>query len=116
MVTVVNSTQARELAETLRELTLSYKEFGNALSGVAETAKPLKRLIGEPNAEARARGSRLIAAGVALIAFPDPTITDVIGAALVAAGLIKNRMRQATVADVYKEFRKVYKEIQKATV
>jgi len=104
-VTLVSSSQSKELANTLRESTMSYKEFSNMLSGVVNTVKPLKRLIGEPNVEAKS--SRLIAAGMALIAFPDPTITDLIGTTLVAAGLMKNRMQRTTVAYVYREFQKV---------
>ncbi len=55
----------------------------------------------------------LIKAGLALIAFPDPTISDVIGSAMVAAGLIQLKMRNSTlhVDDVYKTFPKVVKEL-----
>jgi len=99
--------ELRELAATIRELSRSYEEFGNVLSGVVDTLRPLKRIIGDPNVEAKAEGSRMIAAGIALIAFPDPTITDLIGVGLVAAGLLENKMRQITVVDTYREFQEV---------
>jgi len=55
----------------------------------------------------------LIKAGLALIAFPDPTISDVIGSALVAAGLIQLKLRNSTlhIEDVYKTLPKVVKEL-----
>ncbi|MDH5390570.1 MAG: hypothetical protein OEX10_05400 [Candidatus Bathyarchaeota archaeon] len=105
--------ELKELVATFRELSLSHEEFGKALSGVVDIAKPLKRLLGDPNAEAKAKGSRLIAAGMALIAFPDPTISDLIGAALIAAGLI--RTGQITVADVYREFQGGFRKVENIT-
>lgn len=55
----------------------------------------------------------LIKAGLAMIAFPDPTISDVVGAGMVAAGLIQMKMRNSAlhVDDVYKTFPKVVKEL-----
>lgn len=105
--------ELKGLAATFRELNLSYEEFGKALSGVVDIVRPLKRLIVDQ--EGKAKGSRLIAAGIVLIAFPDPTISDIVGTGLVAAGLIQNKMRQTTVADVYKEFRKVIGRVDEIT-
>jgi len=104
--------ELKGLAATFRELNLSYEEFGKALSGVVDIVRPLKRLIVDQ--EGKAKGSRLIAAGIVLIAFPDPTIS-IVGTGLVAAGLIQNKMRQTTVADVYKEFRKVIGRVDEIT-
>jgi hypothetical protein len=97
--------ELKELALSLRELSQSYEEFGKMLSGVVDTVKPLKRLIGDP--EGKSNGSQFITAGIALIAFPVPIITDVPGATLIVAGLIQNRVRQTTAMDVYKELQQV---------
>jgi len=107
----MDSGELKETIAALRELRTSRKEFGRALKEVSGEAKRLKHLIGDP--DGKDQGSKLIAAGIALIAFPDPTITDLIGGAIVAAGLIKNRMKQATVVDVYKEFHEAFKKIEK---
>jgi len=107
----MNLNQSRELASTLRLLALRYKEVGKTVNEVAHATKPLKKLIGEPNE--KAKGSRLIAAGIALIAFPDPTISDVVGVTLVAAGVMRNRMKQTTVVDVYKELHRVSSDLGK---
>jgi len=108
---IMNNNELKETIAALRELRKSRKEFNHTLKEVSGETKCLKRLIGDPNE--KDQGSRLIAAGIALIAFPDPTISDLIGGAMVAAGLVKNRMRQATVVDVYKEFHEAFKKIEK---
>jgi len=82
------------------------------LNETVGTVKPLKSLIGEPDVETGVKGSRLIAAGIALIAFPDPTITDLAGVTMVTAGLIKNKMTQTTAADGYREFRDAIERIR----
>lgn len=105
--------ESRELAASIRELSGNYEEFGRTLSGVIDTVKSLKCLIGNP--EGKANGSRLITAGAALIAFPVPIITDVPGAALIVAGLTQNKVRQTTVVDVCEEFRKVTGNLDKIT-
>jgi len=91
------------------EMGLSYEEFCNALRGSSRDVKPLKRLIGNPYASSI--DSWLLKVGIALIAFPDPTVTDVIGSILVAVGLAKRRMRQLTMADISIEFRDVTKSL-----
>jgi len=105
--------ELKDLVAMLRELSASYEEMGNAMRGVVNETRFLKRSIGEP--DPRAQHSWLIAAGMALIAFPDPTITDFIGAILVAAGLIKNRMRQITVVDVRREFQEAIEKVENIT-
>jgi len=61
----------------------------------------------------KGNNSFLIKAGLTLIAFPDPTISDVVGSALIAAGVIQLKLRNSTfhVEDVYKTFPKVVKEL-----
>jgi len=61
----------------------------------------------------RGNNSFLIKAGLALIAFPDPTISDVVGAALIAAGGIQLKLKNSTLSieDVYKTLPKVIKEL-----
>lgn len=96
---------------SFRELGLSYKEFCDTLKNAGNDVRPLKRLVGNPFKESI--DSWLIKAGVTLIAFPDPTISDLIGATMVAAGLIKRGTRQLTMADVYVEFTDTVKSLEK---
>jgi len=57
--------------------------------------------------------STLIKLGLALIAFPEPVISDIIGASLVALGTIQEGIRRRTiyVEDVYKTFHETLKDI-----
>jgi len=104
--------EAKEIAKSLWELSKCGKEFGTAFGAVTHESKSLKRLVGG-NEEAKARDSWLIKAGVALVLFPDPTITDLIGGCLIAAGMLKNRNKQLTAAEVYKEFHETMRKIVK---
>lgn len=57
--------------------------------------------------------SALVKLGLLLIAFPDPTVSDIVGAGLVAAGLIQIKMRNSALhmEDVYKTFPTVLREL-----
>lgn len=105
----------KEIASSVRELSRSSKEFGSAVNGTVRAVKPLKNLIGEPGPENDNTSSRLIAAGIALIALPDPTITDVIGTSMVVAGLIKNKTKKTTMSDADRSFRDAMKKLEKMT-
>ncbi len=98
----------------LRELGLSYEEAVKLMSGAAKDAKSLRYLWGKPSAGGQ-KSSRLIKLGVSLIAFPIPTIgiKKSLGATLIAAGLVQERMRHIHVADVYSTFQDVNRELQK---
>ena len=98
----------------LRELGLSYEETVKLMSGVTKDVKSLRSLWGKPKT-GRQKGSRLIKLGAALIAFPIPTIgiKKSLGATLIAAGLLKERMAHIHVADVYSTFQEVNRELRK---
>ena len=107
----MNTEEAENLVEVLRELSQSRKDtvntIGSAMQGYAEELRFTQKLWKQKN------GSWLIKAGLALVAFPDPTISDVVGAAMIAAGLIQLKMKNSTlyVEDVYKTFPRVVKEL-----
>ncbi|UCD26224.1 MAG: hypothetical protein JSV75_04820 [Candidatus Bathyarchaeota archaeon] len=102
------------MVTTLRELSLSYNETTKLMSEAAKDVKSLRSLWGKPNAGGQ-KSSRLIKLGVSLIAFPIPTIgiKKSLGAILIAAGLVQERMKHLHVADVYSTFQDVSREIQK---
>ena len=97
-----------------RELGLTYEEMVKLMSEVAKDTKSLKPLWGKPRAGGQ-KGSPLIKLGVSLIAFPIPTIgiKKSLGATLIAAGLIQQRMKHLHIADVYSTFQDVNSELQK---
>ncbi len=102
------------ITAALRELGLSYEEAVKLMSEVMKDTKSLRSLGGKPSAGGQ-KGSRLIKLGVSLIAFPIPTIgiKKSLGAMLIAAGLVQERMRHIHVADVYSAFQDVNRELQK---
>jgi len=103
--------EAQNSAEVLRQLSLSRKETVNTIETV------MRGFVGELRSTQKlwrtGNNSFLIKAGLALMAFPEPTITDVIGSALVAAGVIQLKIRNSKlhVEDVYKTFLRVVKEL-----
>jgi len=58
-------------------------------------------------------GKKISTFGVALIAFPDPTISDAVGWALVVAGQYMQRKAPIGLKDAYKEFNKINGELKK---
>lgn len=106
--------ELKTIAMSLRELGMSYDETIKLLSEVTKDTKSLRSLFEESSAGGE-RSSRLIKLGVSLIAFPIPTIgiKKSLGATLIAAGLIQQRMKHMHVADVYSTFQDINKELQK---
>jgi hypothetical protein len=98
---------AKALADALKELNESYGELLQTMKETTREAKTAKNLW------RKGKSSRLIKIGLALIAFPDPTISDIIGSALVAAGMVQEGIRRRTiyVEDVYKTFQNTLKEV-----
>jgi len=107
----VHTKEAKDLVEVLRQLSLSRKETMNTMNTVMRGVS--EELVSTQKLWRKGNNSFLIKAGLALIAFPDPTISDVVGSAMVAAGLIQLKMRNSVlhVEDVYKTFPSVVKEL-----
>jgi len=103
----MNSEELKALTEALRELSLSSKETAGAMRGFSNELRYAQRLW------RKGGGSRLIQIGLVLIALPDPTITDILGSALVAAGVVQLKIKRSAlhVEDVYKTFSQVMKEL-----
>ena len=107
----MNKEEVENVAELLKQYSQSRNQTvnaaGSAVNGFTNELHSTQKLWKQGNK------SFLIKAGLALIAFPDPTISDVIGSAMVAAGLIQLKMRNSAlhVDDVYKTFPKVVKEL-----
>jgi len=102
--------EVKALVDSAKELSESCADLAQALKGTAWEAKTTKKLWRD------GRKPWLIKIGLALIAFPDPTVSDVVGSAMVAAGLIQEGIKRQTlqVNDVYKTFQKTMKDIRTA--
>jgi len=95
------------LADALKELNENYIDVIQTMKETTKEVKATKQLWRKGN------NSILIKLGLALIAFPDPTISDIIGTVLVAAGTVQMGIRRRTiyVEDVYKTFHNTLKDM-----
>jgi len=107
----MNKEEAKSIVELLKDYSGSRNHNAGAVHGAmrgfTNELRSTQKLWRQGNK------SLLIKAGIAMIAFPDPTISDVIGSAMIAAGLIQMKMRNSAlhVDDVYKTFPRVIKEL-----
>ena len=106
----MKTTEVKTMVDVLNELNEDYSDLMESMKGAIKEVKTTKQL--------RRDGSKsiLIKLGLALIAFPDPTISDVIGTLLIAAGTVQKGIRRRTIyiEDVHKTFQKTLKEIKAA--
>jgi len=107
----VKQEELKNVAVMLRELGLSYEETLDAMKGVAKESHFVRRLWRDGDK------GMLIKIGLALIAFPDPTVSDIVGTALVSAGIVQAKIKSSTlhIEDVYKTFPKLIKELRIST-
>ncbi len=107
-VAQMKTENSKSLTCAARELSESYADLAKSLRGTAEEVKAAKKLWRSKN------NSMLIKVGLALIAFPDPTISDIVGGLLVAAGTVQAGIRHNTiyVEDIYKTFQETLKDVR----
>jgi len=106
----VEPKELKKMAAVLQELGLSYTETLEVINEMAKDIHNAKRLWRD------GYKSKLIKIAITLITFPEPTpISETMGAAVLVAGLIQNRIKKSTlhVEDVYKTFQDVNNDILK---
>jgi len=92
---------ASTLSAHLQRRAATCLEVCKDLEEAATAVQGLKRYLG--NEDDKRSDSRLLTLGVALIAFPEPIISDILGAAFLAVGLLKKKTKKIGVRDVYEE-------------
>ena len=99
---------AKTVATTANELSESYADLLQAMTDTTRETRATKKLWRTGN------NSMLIKVGLALIAFPDPTVSDIVGSLLVAAGTVQLGIRRHTlyVDDLFKTFHNSLREIR----
>jgi hypothetical protein len=99
---------AKAIASGLNAMSESCVDAAAAIKATASTAEGTKKLW------RNGKHSWLIKAGVALIAFPDPTISDIVGSAMIAAGLVQEGVRRRSLhaEDVAKTFQRTMQELR----
>jgi hypothetical protein len=100
----------KKMAIVLQELGLSYTETVEIIHEMAKDINNVQKLWrGE-------KKSKLIKLAFTLITLPEPTpISETMGAAVLVAGLVQNRIKNSTlhVEDIYKTFQDVNNDILK---
>lgn len=93
--------------KALDEITDGYLEVLDNFKDAIRELKRTKKLWKDGNT------SILVKLGIALIAFPEPTISDILGGILLAAGAIQNgiKRRSLHVDDIPKTFQSIMKEL-----
>jgi hypothetical protein len=107
-VATIGTKEAQTTAKTLNELSESYRDLQATMKNTSTQVGATRKLWRSKNK------SMLIKVGLALIAFPDPTISDVVGGILVAAGTVQEGIRRQSLhmEDVPKIFQETLKVIQ----
>jgi hypothetical protein len=106
----VEKKEIERMSSVLQELGLSYAETLEVMHEMSKDIHSAQKLWrGE-------KKSKLIKIALTLITFPEPTpISETVGAAVLAAGLVQNRIKKSTlhVEDVYKMFQDMNNDILK---
>lgn len=99
--------ELKTMVNVVNELNESYMDFIKSMKGTAQETRMTKKLWRGGN------NSLLIKLGVALVVFPEPIISDVVGTFLIAAGTVQQGIKRHTiyVDDVYKTFHNTMREI-----
>lgn len=84
-----------KLAPTIKEVTQTHVE---TLSDVKQSMKATQKSAGSVNKLSKSGNKNyLIKAGMALIVFPEPIVSDVLGTSLIAAGLVQEGIRRNSI-------------------
>ncbi|MEM2104773.1 MAG: hypothetical protein QW717_07805 [Candidatus Bathyarchaeia archaeon] len=102
--------ELKTLADALKDLNESYTDFIGSMKTTVKEAKAAKKLWRD------GQKPWLIKLGVALLVFPEPAVSDILGSMLIAAGAVQEGIRRRTlhVEDIPKTFKDMMKELQTA--
>ncbi|MEM2419840.1 MAG: hypothetical protein QXL38_02490 [Candidatus Bathyarchaeia archaeon] len=98
----------KALSEALKELNESYNDFLHSMRDTVRDVKNAKKVWHD------GQKPWLIKLGLALIVFPEPVVSDVLGTLLIAAGTVQEGLRRRAlhVEDIPKTFKNVLRELQ----
>jgi len=107
-VVYVKTEELKPLIAALHELGLNREEAVKIVSEAVRESHSVESLSKKKDT------SSLVKIGLLLIAFPDPTISDLVGTLLVSAGLIQTKIKRSAlhIEDVPDAFQEVIKNLQ----
>jgi len=103
----VKTDEAKALAKAVKEMSEDHVDMINSLSAAVSSTAAAKKLWKSENK------SLLIKAGVALLVFPEPIVSDMLGTALIAAGAVQQGIRRQSIYldDLPKAFKSVMRSL-----
>ena len=105
------SFKTRKLTQTLRDIAQTRRETINTTSNIHSDTIDLQQIIGKENQTSL--GTKLIKTGtfIALVV-PEPIVSDLTGAALIATGYVMNKLtKRTTCLDVYTNMNQTMKDM-----
>jgi len=104
----VKKEEIKTLTDALHELSLNREEAAKIVSEAVRESHSVENLSKKGDT------SLLIKVGLLLIAFPDPTISDLVGTLLVSAGLVQKRIKHSRLymEDIPGTFQGIIKNLQ----
>ncbi len=103
--------EVKTLASSVKQLSKDHVETTSVVSSsIANSTDSAKKLWKTGNK------SLLVKAGIALIVFPEPIVSDVLGTTLLAAGAIQQGIKRQSIYldDLPKAFKNVMKDLKYA--
>ncbi len=110
----MNVEESSSLAKSIKEMAKTRAEMQadatNSVKSTAASAGSVNKLYKSGNK------SLLVKAGLALIVFPEPIVSDVLGTALIAAGAVQQGIKRQSVylEDLPKAFKSVMRDLKSA--
>ena len=104
----MKTAEFKALIASVKELSEGYADLVHSLKGTERDAKATKRVWKGENKPF------LIKAGLALIVFPEPLVSDALGTLLLAAGALQEGIRRQAiyVDDLPQAFQSVIKDLK----
>lgn len=108
----MNPKEANNLASSVKEVTKDHVQMNadanQTINKTANSAGSINKLYRSGNK------NYLIKAGMALLVFPEPVVSDILGTSLIAAGAIQEGIRRQSIFldDLPKAFKSAMRDLQ----
>ena len=98
----------KALTTSIKEMSKDHKDMANSVRTAANSVGATRKLYKTGNK------SFLIKAGLALLVFPEPIVSDILGTGLLAAGAVQQGIRSQSVYldDLPKAFKSAMKDLK----
>ncbi len=102
--------QAKDIAQSVNGLRKDHIDFANSIATATNGIDPAKKLWKTGNK------NFLIKAGLALVVFPEPIVSDMLGTTLIAAGAIQEGIKRQSIYldDLPKALKSTLRELKSA--